>query len=144
MPRNVLLFSIRPEYAVKIFCEKTKKVELRRIRPRLMEEGDLVIVYVSSPKKALVGSFEVKKIIEEPLPKLWVKVEKTACISRKDFDIYYSDRTVGIGIYIENIQSYNEPVTLQILRENINNFHPPQSYRYLRDKEIEVLKSLVN
>ena len=46
MSNNVLL-SVRPKYAEKIF-ERTKTVELRRIRPKLLEEGDLVLLYVSS------------------------------------------------------------------------------------------------
>jgi predicted transcriptional regulator len=45
---NILLLSIRPEYANKIF-DRTKTVELRRVRPRLLNEGDRVVVYVSSP-----------------------------------------------------------------------------------------------
>ena len=62
MPNTVLL-SIKPEYADKIFYQKTKKVELRRVFPSL-DKDDLVIVYVSSPKKAVVGYFKVKKIIK--------------------------------------------------------------------------------
>ncbi len=41
MPSNILLLSIRPKYAKKIF-EGNKKVELRRVRTRL-DKGDLVV-----------------------------------------------------------------------------------------------------
>ena len=47
---HILLISVKPEYASKIFEEKTKKVELRRVRTRV-KTGDIVFVYVSSPKK---------------------------------------------------------------------------------------------
>jgi predicted transcriptional regulator len=73
MPINILLISIKPEYANKIF-EGSKTVELRRVRPRLRED-DIVIVYASCPEKALVGWFEVEDIIEEHPNKLWNKVE---------------------------------------------------------------------
>ena len=91
MPSNILLLSIRPEYANKIF-EGKKKVELRRVRTRL-KTGDLVIVYVSSPEKALVGSLEVERVITvENLPKeinnLWKQVKEQSGIKRKQFDKY--------------------------------------------------------
>ncbi len=61
MSSNILL-SVHPKYADKIF-ERTKTVELLRVRPKLLEEGDLVLLYVSSPVQALVGAFKVDKII---------------------------------------------------------------------------------
>ena len=76
MPNTVLL-SIKPEYADKIFYQKTKKVELRRVFPSL-DKDDLVIVYVSSPKKAVVGYFKVKKIIKKNISYLWDEVEEKA------------------------------------------------------------------
>lgn len=84
---NILLLSIRPEYAAKIF-NHTKTVELRRVRPRLLNEGDRVVVYVSSPEKAVVGSFKVDNIVEKPVTELWEEVEKLAGISHEDFYDY--------------------------------------------------------
>ena len=51
---NTLLISIHPEYAKKIF-EGTKRVELRRIQPKIFED-DLVVVYVTSPVKRSFGA----------------------------------------------------------------------------------------
>ena len=63
---NALLLSIHPEYAEKIF-DGTKRVELRRVRPRL-QNGDLVIVYVSSPVKAVCGAFRVDNVVAGTAP----------------------------------------------------------------------------
>jgi predicted transcriptional regulator len=82
MSDSTLLLSVRPEYAEKIF-EGIKTVELRRTRPRLCE-GDVVIVYASSPTKALIGAFEVEKVIQKPLKDLWHEVQKKAGISYDD------------------------------------------------------------
>ncbi|KHD05821.1 hypothetical protein PN36_04880 [Candidatus Thiomargarita nelsonii] len=46
MSANVVLLSIRPKYAEKIF-EHTKTVELRRVRPKHLKNGDLV--FISNP-----------------------------------------------------------------------------------------------
>ncbi len=58
MENTVLLLSMQPEYAKKIFNGE-KTVELRRVRPKLIA-GDLVLVCASCPQKALLGLFVVE------------------------------------------------------------------------------------
>lgn len=138
---NILLLSIRPEYVNKIFHEKTKKVELRRVRPRL-DKDDLVLVYASSPIKAVVGSFQVKKIIEEPLHKLWEKVSKQAGITPEVFDAYYQGIDRGVAIFLKETKLFPDPVELERLREEWDNFTPPQSYRYLNTSQFESIEAM--
>lgn len=140
MQRNVLLLSIRPEYAEKIF-DGTKKIELRRVRPRL-DQGDLVIVYASSPKKALLGSFEVEHVIEKLVINLWNDVKKEAGINLKDFFNYYEGKSVGFGIRLKNIQNFHPPVELERIRQEWSDFRPPQGYRYLTESELEIVKAI--
>ena len=66
MMKNAVLMSIRPQYATKIF-DGIKTVELRRVKPKFLAEGDLIFVYVSSPVKSLVGAFTVSSITEKSL-----------------------------------------------------------------------------
>jgi len=146
MPSNILLLSIRPEYANKIF-DGTKQVELRRVRTRL-NSGDLVVVYVSSPEKALVGSFEVERVITvENLPKelnnLWKQVKEHAGIKRKQFNNYYQGASLGVGIFLKNIQIFPQRIELESLRKQLPNIRPPQSYRYLTPIEVNRVESIV-
>ncbi|BAY46758.1 hypothetical protein SAMD00079811_43710 [Scytonema sp. HK-05] len=145
MPSNILLLSIRPKYAKKIF-EGNKKVELRRVRTRL-DKGDLVLVYASSPQKALIGSFEVDRILEIPiqkfpedLNKIWNKVSKKAEISRQEFDIYYAGASLCVCIFLKNVQLLPTPINLTRLREEFSDFRPPQSYHYLTENEFKMIK----
>ena len=46
MANNAILMSIRPQYANMIF-DGTKTAELRRVKPKTLESGDLILVYVS-------------------------------------------------------------------------------------------------
>lgn len=140
MPSNILLLSIKPEYANKIF-EGSKTVELRRVRPRLKED-DIVIVYASCPEKAIVGWFEVEKIIEEHPNKLWNKVENEAGIDRKAFDTYYQGASLGYGIFFKKIFRFKPPIYLEIIKEQWSEFRPPQSYHYLKPSEVHILESL--
>lgn len=145
MPKTILLLSIKPEYASKIF-DGTKKVELRRVRNRL-KSGDLVVVYVTSPEKALVGSFEVEDVIVKDLPEelnnLWKQVEEQAGIERKQFDTYYKGASLGVGIFLKNIQKFPKPLKLESLRKHLPNIRPPQSYRYLTHFEVSHVEKIV-
>lgn len=138
---NILLLSIRPEYANKIF-DRTKTVELRRVRPRLLNEGDRVVVYVSSPQQAVVGSFKVDNIVEKPVTELWEEVEKLAGISHEDFYDYYYGVRLGVGIFLKDIHRFSQPVELHRLRNKLPNLKPPQSFRYLTANQFNIVTSL--
>ncbi len=147
MPSNILLLSIRPEYAKKIF-EGNKKVELRRVRTRL-NKGDLVLVYASSPQKALLGSFEVDRILQIPIQKLpedlnkiWKRVAKKAEISREQFDIYYAGASLCVCIFFKNVRLLPHPVNLTRLRQEFSDFRPPQSYHYLTEVELKIIENI--
>ncbi|MCK5523741.1 MAG: ASCH domain-containing protein [Thiomargarita sp.] len=134
MSSNILL-SVRPKYANKIF-EHAKTVELRRVRPKRLEPGDWVLIYVSSPVQALVGAFKVDKIVKKPLKDLWQMVQKKAGATRQEFDAYYDGVSVGVGIFfkVQDVQKLDKPITLDILKKQ--SFHPPQGFRYCRASDI--------
>jgi predicted transcriptional regulator len=129
MAKNALLMSIRPQYADKIF-NGTKTVELRRIKPKFLSEGDLVLVYVSSPVKSLVGAFTVALVIKQPLQSLWEAVKDHAGVSEEEFSNYYQGVQTGVAIFIQNVWLLSEPLHLAQMKKNFKNFHPPQSFRY--------------
>lgn len=146
MSNTILLLSIKPGYAKKIFQDQTKKVELRRVRTRLTE-GDIVLVYVSSPEKVFVGSFEVEGVIEskasrQELKKFWNQFQELVGISKQEFDSYYKGASVIVGILIKNIRPFEKPVELERLQEELSYLRPPQSYRYLKDSEYKIIKAL--
>ena len=143
---TILLLSIKPKYAKQIFETKTKKVELRRVRTRL-KEGDIVLVYVSSPVKVFVGSFEVEDVIEskasrKELKNFWNKFQDSVGINKQEFNSYYEGASVIVGIQIKNIRLFENPVELERLQEKLSYLRPPQSYRYLEEKEYEIIKAL--
>ncbi|MBW4505340.1 MAG: ASCH domain-containing protein [Scytonematopsis contorta HA4267-MV1] len=145
---NILLLSIKPEYADKIFSGN-KTVELRRVRTRL-NTGDLVLVYVSSPKKALVGKFEVESISqikleesENDLNQFWHQVKDKAGVTSKEFESYYEGASMVVGIFLKNVERFSMPINLELLREKFPKFYPPQSYRYLKESEMQILESIM-
>ena len=145
MPDNILLLSIKPEYADKIF-DGAKTVELRRVRTRLKEE-DLVLVYVSSPEKALVGYFEVESVIifnlPEDLNNFWKRVQEKAGIEQSQFYKYYKGASVGVAIFLKNPHVFPKSLKLESLRKELPNIRPPQSYRYLTKKEVNHVEKII-
>lgn len=137
---NILLLSIKPEYVDKLL-DGTKKVELRKIKPKLMP-GDRVVVYASSPTKAIVGVFEVEKVLEDSPRSLWEQVEKIAGISKKNFDDYYFTSKKAYAIYLKNKEQYDPPLDLDYLKQEMRNFHPPQSYKYLNQLEFNQIQTM--
>ena len=66
---RALLISVRLEHAEGILSGG-KTVELRRTRPRV-SRGDWVFIYVPTPRKELVGAFEVADVIAKGPSDLW-------------------------------------------------------------------------
>jgi len=126
---SALLLSIHSQYADKIF-EGTKTVELRRVRPRHIEKGGVVFIYVPSPIRSLVGAFKVDQIVEMPLRKLWEAVQGRAGISRRDFDAYYEGASMGVAIFFTEVWNLPKPIDLRELQDNLK-ISPPQSFRYI-------------
>ena len=121
--------SIRPQYANKIF-DGSKTVELRRIKPKFLGNGDLVFIYVSSPVKSLLGAFVVSSVVEKPLASLWNAVRNRAGISKAEFLNYYVGAQFGVAIFIKDVWLLHKPIHLTDLKRQVKDFHPPQSYRY--------------
>ncbi len=137
MSVHSLLLSIRPKYAEQIFNGE-KTVELRRVKPKI-SNGDTVLVYVSSPTKALLGAFEVDKVIESSPEHLWSKVSSIAGVTEEEFVSYYNGTEKAYGIFIKKSWHLEAPLALSNLKEKWENFHPPQSYRYISIKEAAVI-----
>ena len=129
MEERTLLLSLRPEFADKVFAG-TKKVELRRIRPSVEIHG-LVLVYVSTPVRAIVGAFRVRDVIERSPAALWREVREHAGVTRRQYDDYYLGAPKAYGIFLSSVRRFREPVELTDLRKLWPGFHPPQSYLYL-------------
>jgi len=141
MSPTVALLSIHLEYSNMIF-EGTKQVELRKVRPRCLSEGDIIVVYATSPQKAIVGILEVEKVIEEVPSTLWKLVKGKACVNYSEFVRYYRNSATGFAIFIRKIHKFNVPLDLSSIKEEWKNFHPPQCYKYLNERELDLVEEM--
>lgn len=138
-----LLLSLRPPYADAVF-EGSKRIELRRVRPRLAA-GTLIIIYATLPKAAIVGSVRVTRVIEKSPSALWNQHGRLTAICRQEFFGYFDQAELGYGIELENPTLWPEPLPLDGLRSAIPGFRPPQSYHYLRpDRDRKLLRHIAH
>jgi predicted transcriptional regulator len=100
-----------------------------------MTKGALVLVYVSSPIKSLVGAFKVDQVVEKPLRELWKLVCGRAAVTRDEFDGYFEGASTGVGIFFNEVWRLHRPIELRDLRE-MQGFRPPQGFRYATASEL--------
>lgn len=126
---KTILYSIKPEY-MNLILSGNKTVELRKRVPTL-QKNDKILLYASSPQKALVGIIEVLDVFIEPIERLWIRASNTACIDFETFRNYYLGKDSGVGIVLQKPKKFLNPISLEDLRTHWRGFSPPQDYRYV-------------
>ena len=134
--KKYLFISVKPEFADKII-EKEKNIELRKSRPKVLK-GDIIIIYSSSPFRAVVGYGKISDIIECDPKEMWRKHSKMLGIDRSRFFDYYKEKDRAIGIVIKDVVKI-KPISLAELRCVDPHFHPPQVYKYVSTQIIKMI-----
>lgn len=130
-PDDAIFLAIKPRYARDILSG-AKTVELRRTRPRDLREGSLVVLYASSPVRAVLGTAEVERIVTTAPIELWPLVASQSRINRAEFDHYFVGADEATGIFVRAPAPTPSPYRLDEIRQDWPGFHPPQAFRYLR------------
>jgi predicted transcriptional regulator len=127
---NGALLSVRPRFAQGIIAG-TKTIELRRRAPSCAP-GDLVIVYETSPTKAIVGFAVVSKIDGGCTTTLWRSAQASAGVSHEEYRRYFDGAPSGVAIHLKEAKALRRPIALSEARSLAPEFRPPQSWCYLR------------
>lgn len=124
-----LLLAIKPRFADAILSGE-KTVELRRVRPQV-EPGAKVVLYASSPVKAVVGTFTVDRVVEASPRALWPQVRGLAAVTRREFYDYFDGASTAVAIFLKAPASAKRHLSLEQMRRASPAFSPPQGYQYL-------------
>ena len=128
---NLLLISVKPQYAKKIF-KGEKTIELRKSAPLRAGKNSYMLIYVTSPVKELWGICKIENIIKENPKVLWKNFGEQTGVSKEEFDDYYKDSINAFGIKLKDVKNLLEhSIDLKKLKEIIPGFTPPQTYRYI-------------
>lgn len=138
---KILLISIRPRYAEKIF-DGTKTIELRKSKPLKSSQNSYVLIYVTSPVMEIWGVCKIEGIVKDEIKVFWKKFGEQTGITKEEYKSYYNEKSNAFGIKLKDITKVNnKKLSLKYLREIIPGFSPPQTYKYL-NSEIKKHKDL--
>lgn len=137
--KKYVLMSIKPVYA-ELIKSGEKTVELRRVLPKI-KDGDVIVVYETAPIQRITMTCTVKGILSCEPCELWRDAGHQACVDYESFEEYFQGKDLANGLQLDNIKTLSKPLKLS---EVIGTRRAPQSYCYLRDKEVEQLLQALN
>jgi len=141
-PKSAVLLSVKPRFADAILSGN-KTAEVRR-RPLDARPGAAVVLYASTPTKAIVGTARLSHTIVMPPAEAWQYYGETTDITREEFDAYLFGVSSAVLLLLQNPQRLDEPISLEALRSDVDHFRPPQSYRYVAPGDPAPLRELVS
>jgi predicted transcriptional regulator len=126
------LFSIRPEYCERIY-DGVKTVELRRRVSPKIAIGSLMLIYETTPTKAVTGTAVISDIKSMPINALWAVAEMKGGIDQAAFFSYFAGLESGYVIQLR--RATRLPVSVP-LTELVGDYglQAPQSYREINDR----------
>lgn len=133
---RILFLSIRPRFAEAIMAGE-KTVELRRSRMQATP-GSQVLLYSSSPVKAVVATAVLERVDAHGPEELWSRSGAVSAVTKAEFDEYFAGAERAYGLHLDNIASLPEPISLRELRDGLG-VEPPQSFRYLTRAQVDSL-----
>lgn len=109
---STILLPMKPEYAKSIF-KGSKKIVYRRRIPKYSITR--IVVYSTSPVKAVIGEIEVQKTMRMECSLLWENTKDEAGISKKQFDNYFKDCNIALAYKLGKYKQYESPKNFQVL-----------------------------
>ncbi len=133
---RILFLSIRPRFTEAIMAGE-KTVELRRSRMQATP-GSQVLLYSSSPVKAIVATAVLERIDSHGPEELWSRSGAVSAVTKAEFDQYFAGAARAYGLHLHGITSLPQPISLRELRDALG-VDPPQSFRYLTRAQVDKL-----
>ena len=130
-PRYLFL-PIHPRWALAIL-DGSKRWELRTKRPSV-ETGDVVVLYATSPLRAVVGSFKVGEIVSGEPDAVWRAVRGEIASTRAGYVEIFGEAPVVHAIKVRSPRRV-APYTPR--------FQVGQGWRFLRPREDSAHRSVV-
>jgi predicted transcriptional regulator len=133
---NTYLISVRPTWADAFFIDQNPKtIELRKGNfGASLKPGDSIIIYGTMPTAELLGIVRVVKREILPIKQLWQQSQQgqLARVSQAQFDDYYANQQLGVGVWVGSAVLLPKPIPLCRLRKAWGtNWNPPQQLQQL-------------
>lgn len=137
------IISLKNEYFNRILDGK-KPFEFRKTFARSLEDPFLCAIYVSSPVQAVRGIVEFDRPIRgtiEELLRLAIEANYPFIEAVKS---YLEGKKEGYALPIRRFRSFQNPISLEKLREICPKFRPPQSFYCLEKQQFLKLREYID
>lgn len=138
MSRSVLL-SVRPRFA-RALLGGTKTVEIRRRFPDVTA-GTTVVIYSSTPDKAVLGTMRSAGLDRSTPAQIWRDYSTVMDLTRTQLTEYLHGASECSVLKLDRPHPWDRPVPLTHLRQ-ILQLEPAQSFRYLSHRQLVLLTEL--
>lgn len=135
---KIITLSIKPFFSDEIY-KGLKRVELRRSVGAFFKPGTEILIYSTSPQKAITGSAKISYIENIPVKNIIENYLTDACIDISSCNAYFEGKTQGYLIWLSEVKRYNEPLQLSELKKI--GFTAPQSFSYATQNLINLVNS---
>ena len=132
MSRSLLL-SVRPRFAQALLAG-TKTVEIRRRFPDV-PVGMTVVIYSSSPDKAVLGTMRAEALIRSTATGIWRDYSGEIGIEKSELTEYLDGAAECSVLKLASPQPWPRPIPLGELRRLLQ-VEPAQSFRYLTQRQV--------
>ncbi|MXY80358.1 MAG: hypothetical protein F4Y94_11935 [Chloroflexi bacterium] len=130
-----IVISLHSKYAEAILTQ-SKTRELRRSFPSVTP-GTKVYIYVTAPASAIVGSFTAGDCADQSPEEVWAQFQTDLGMSREAFAGYTKGRTSVKAFAVKEPRRLRRPVPRAEAAGVSPGWHPPQSFRYVRDSNLQ-------
>lgn len=137
MESRTALISIHPEYAEKIFAGEKKFEFRRRWTSRSVET---LFIYATAPVQRIVGFAKIARVTQGTPTQLWRLTQQVnGGFSKSKLFAYLGSSKTGVAIELSKVTPIPSGIDPRLCLGR--SFHPPQSFRYLSEKEISQINS---
>jgi len=136
---RTLLLSVRPRFA-RGLLDGTKTAEIRRRFPDV-PEGMTVVIYSTSPEKAVLGTMRARRLVRSNSQDIWRDYSGVIGIQQAELDEYLEGARECSVLELDTPTRWPRPVALAELR-HILHLEPAQSFRYLTGNQLTRLHAL--
>lgn len=135
-----MLLSVRPRFAAAI-VDGSKTAEVRRQRVDVVP-GTPVVLYASAPVMAVVATASIAEVDFAAVDDLWSRHSRDVALTSDEFLGYLDGRARGCVLVLTDVKKLDEEIALAELRNQVAGFQPPQSYRFIAQKDPHLIRSL--
>lgn len=136
---RVLLLSVRPRFA-RALLDGTKTVEVRRRFPDV-PAGTPVVLYSSSPERALLGTMRVRALVRIEAEDIWRTYKDEISIQWDELSAYLNGASMSSVLELESPVTWRHAVPLDSMRRTLG-LEPPQSFRYLTARQLSKFEAI--